>query len=62
MIGLVTRVTRTEYTLQIVVRDAGSGEVVSNSFTGLRMGTNDTWPRGVKSLMTNQVLKADGAE
>jgi hypothetical protein len=62
MVGVFTRVSRTEYTLQVVVRDAATGEVVSNSFTGLRMGANDAWPRGVKWLMTNQILKAEGAQ
>jgi hypothetical protein len=58
MVGLITRVNRTEYTLQIVVKDAGSGAVLSNSFTGLRMGANYAWPRGVKWLFDNQILAA----
>ena len=62
MVGVVTRVSRTEYTLQIVVRDARSGEVVSNAFSGLRMGANYAWPRGVKSLMNNRLLAAQQAE
>jgi len=40
MAGIVTRVNRTEFTLQILVRDAETGAVVSNVFTGLRMGAN----------------------
>jgi hypothetical protein len=56
MVGLITRVSRTEYTLQILVRDTQTGAVVSNVFTGLRMGTNDSWPRGVKWLMSNKIL------
>jgi hypothetical protein len=51
MIGIVTRVNRTEYALQIVVRDAETGTVVSNNHTGLRMGANYAWPRGVKWVM-----------
>jgi Protein of unknown function (DUF2380) len=60
MTGLVTRVNRTEYALQILVRDARSGAVVSNDFTGLRMGANYAWPRGTKWLMENKVLAARG--
>ena len=56
MIGVLTRVNRTEYTLQILVRDAQTGAVVSNNFTGLRMGANYAWPRGVKWLMENRIL------
>jgi hypothetical protein len=62
MAGIVTRVNRTEYTLQILVRDAQTGAVVSNAFTGLRMGANYAWPRGVKWLMTNRILSAQRAE
>jgi uncharacterized protein DUF2380 len=56
MVGVLTRVNRTEFTLQILVRDARSGAVVSNNFTGLRMGANYAWPRGVKWLMENRIL------
>jgi hypothetical protein len=51
MVGIVTRVNRTEYALQILVRDAETGAVLSNEFTGLRMGANYAWPRGVKWAM-----------
>lgn len=54
--GIITRITRTEYTLQIVVRDSETGAIVANAFTGLRMGANYAWPRGVKSLMSKSVL------
>ena len=62
MAGIVTRVNRTEYTLQILIRNAETGAVVSNAFTGLRMGANYAWPRGVKSLMTNSILAAQSAQ
>jgi len=62
MVGVFTRVNRTEYTLQIVVKDAETGAVVSNAFTGLRMGANYAWPRGVKWLMDNQILSAQRAQ
>lgn len=58
MVGLLTRVSRTEYTLQLLVQDARTGAVVSDGFTGLRMGANYSWPRGVKALMTDRILPA----
>lgn len=58
MVGVFTRVSRTEYTLQILVRDAQSGAVVANASTGLRMGANYSWPRGVEWLMDNRILPA----
>ena len=58
MAGLIAKVNRTEYTLQVLVRDARSGAVLSNDFTGLRMGANYSWPRGVKWLMDSEILPA----
>lgn len=60
--GLITRVNRTEYTLQFLVRDTRTGAVVSNDFTGLRMGANYAWPRGVRWLMDNRFLIRTGAQ
>jgi hypothetical protein len=55
--GILTRITRTEYTLQIVVRDAATGAVLGNGFTGLRMGANYSWPRGTRWLVNNSILE-----
>jgi hypothetical protein len=57
MIGLFARVSRTEYTLQIVVRDTKTGAILSNAFSGLRMGANYAWPRAVASLIDNKILQ-----
>jgi hypothetical protein len=62
MVGVFTRVNRTEYTLQILIRDTETGAVLSNGFTGLRMGANYAWPRGVKWLMDNKLLSAQQAQ
>ena len=62
LIGLITRVNRTEFTLQIVIREARSGAVLTNAFSGLRMGANYAWPRGVKSLMRDRILLPQGEE
>jgi hypothetical protein len=56
MIGVITRVNRTEHTLLIRLVDAHTGDVISTSFTDLRLGANYAWPRSVKSLMTSRVL------
>jgi Protein of unknown function (DUF2380) len=57
MIGLFARVSRTEYTLQIVVRDTRTGAILSNAFSGLRMGANYAWPRAVASLIDDKILQ-----
>lgn len=56
LIGVVTKISMTEYVVQLQVRDARSGEVVSKFSTGLRMGANYSWSRGVRSLMKNEML------
>jgi hypothetical protein len=56
MIGIFARVSRTEFTLQIAVRDTKSGAILSNVFSGLRMGANYAWPRAVTSLIDNKIL------
>lgn len=58
VLGVVTRINRTEYTLRVQFYDAGSGELRADYFTGLRMGANYTWPRGVASLMKSRILAA----
>jgi len=62
MIGVITRVSRTEYTLQILVRDSRTGAALASAFSGLRMGANYAWPRGVKSLISGKILSAPRAE
>jgi hypothetical protein len=56
MIGIFARVSRTEYTLQIAVRDSRTGAILSNAFSGLRMGANYAWPRAVASLIDSKIL------
>jgi hypothetical protein len=55
--GVFARVSRTEYTLQIIVRDAQTGAILSNAFSGLRMGANYAWPRTVTSMLDNKILQ-----
>ena len=59
LIGVVTKISMTEYVVQLQVRDARSGEVVSKFSTGLRMGANYSWSRGVRSLMKNEMLATE---
>ena len=56
MLGTITRINRTEYTLLIQFFDASSGEPIANYYTSLRMGANYAWPRGVTWLMKNRIL------
>ena len=57
LLGVVTRVSRTEHTLFIRVLDAETRKPVSQGFTNLRMGANYAWPRSAKWVMTNRILR-----
>jgi hypothetical protein len=54
--GVVNRISRTEYEMLIKVVDTNTGAPVAVGYTGLRMGANYSWPRGVKWLMERRVL------
>jgi hypothetical protein len=57
MIGIVTRVSRTEYAVTYKLRDARSGAIVAVEQTDLRMGANVAWSRGARWLIQNRLLE-----
>jgi Protein of unknown function (DUF2380) len=56
LIGVVTKISMTEYTVRFQVSDARKGVVISSFTTGLRMGADYSWSRGVRWLMQNRML------
>jgi hypothetical protein len=56
LIGVVTKISMTEYVVQMQVSDARKGAVISRFTTGLRMGAHESWSRGVRWLMKNRML------
>ncbi|MES5486399.1 DUF2380 domain-containing protein [Bradyrhizobium sp. INPA03-11B] len=57
LIGVIRRVSRTEYTVGFQVRDARSGAVVSRGDSGLRMGADYSWTRGAVHLVGDRLLE-----
>ncbi len=57
LLGVVTRISRTEHTLFIRILDVDSGQPVAMGFTDLRMGANHAWPRSAKWVMKNRILQ-----
>jgi Protein of unknown function (DUF2380) len=55
-LGVVTKISMTEYTVKFQLRNAGDGTVTSSFATDLRMGADYSWPRGVRWLMQNGLL------
>jgi hypothetical protein len=53
LVGIVTRISRTEFTVRFQIRDARTGDIVFNKQTGLRMGAIESWNRGAAWLIKN---------
>lgn len=56
LVGVVRRVSRTEYTIRVQIRDAKTGVVVASADSGLRMGANYSWSRGAARLVSDHLL------
>lgn len=56
-VGVVKRITRTEYTVRYQIRDANTGAVLSSADSGLRMGADYSWSRGAVRLIRDRLLE-----
>jgi hypothetical protein len=52
LVGVVTRIGRTEYTVGFRIRDARTGAMVIARQSDLRMGADYSWNRGAAALFT----------
>jgi len=57
LVGVIRRVSRTEYTVRFQVREALTGAVVASADSGLRMGANYSWSRGAVRLISDRLLE-----
>jgi Protein of unknown function (DUF2380) len=56
LIGIVSRISRTEYTIKIQIRDAKTAALIAEQTTPLQMGANYAWPRGATHLVKDHLL------
>jgi hypothetical protein len=56
-VGVVKRITRTEYTVRYQIRDASTGAILSSADSGLRMGADYSWSRGAVRLIKDRLLE-----
>lgn len=58
LVGVVSRISRTEYVVKFQVRDARTGIVVAAADSGLRMGADYSWSRGATRLIKDKLLES----
>ena len=56
LLGVVTKISMTEYTVRFQISDARKGELITNLTSDLRIGADYSWSRGVRWLMQNRML------
>jgi hypothetical protein len=52
-VGVVTRISRTEYTVRFQIRDAHTGALVIARLSDLRIGADYSWNRGAAALINS---------
>ena len=57
LVGIVTRITRTDYAVTFKLRDARNGAPIDVEQTDLRIGANYSWDRGAAWLIKNRLLE-----
>jgi hypothetical protein len=62
MVGVVKRISRTEYTIRFQIRDAPTGTVVATEDSGLRMGADYSWSRGAARLIRDRLLESQARQ
>jgi hypothetical protein len=56
LVGVVSRISRTEYVVKFQVRDAQTRTVVTAADSGLHMGADYSWSRGAAKLVKEHLL------
>jgi hypothetical protein len=59
LLGIVTRISRTEFAVTYRITDARTGATVAVEQTGLRMGANSSWSRGARWLVQRRLLQTE---
>jgi Protein of unknown function (DUF2380) len=57
LVGIVTRISRTDYAVTFKLRDASTGALIAVEQTDLRLGTSDSWNRGAAWLIKRRLLE-----
>jgi len=55
-VGVMTRISRTEYVVRFQIRDAHTGALILARQSGLRIGADYSWDRGAAALVRDSLL------
>jgi hypothetical protein len=55
-LGIVTRITRTDYVVSFLIRDARTGAIILTRTSDLRIGADYSWDRGARALIRDHLL------
>ncbi|HTZ71867.1 MAG TPA: DUF2380 domain-containing protein [Acetobacteraceae bacterium] len=55
LLGVVRRISQTEYEVRFAIRDAASGKIIASADSGLRMGAAYSWDRGARQLIADSI-------
>ncbi len=61
-VGIVSRITRTDYAVTFKLRDTRTGAPIAVEQTDLRIGANYSWNRGAAWLIKNRLLEKQGQQ
>lgn len=56
LVGVVRRITRTEYVVSVQLRDANTGAILASRQSDLQMGANYSWSRGAVRFIEDSLL------
>ncbi len=59
-VGVVSRISRTEYTIKLQIHAARTGAVVASEDSGLRLGADYSWSRGAVRLVQGSCAENAG--
>jgi hypothetical protein len=57
LVGVIRRISRTEYAIRFQLRDARTSGIIAAGDSGLRMGANYSWSRGAVRLIRDRLLE-----
>jgi hypothetical protein len=62
LVGVIRRISRTEYTFRYQLRDARTGDLISAGESGLRMGANYSWSKGAVRVISDRLLDSQSPQ